>query len=430
MYCPYCGSKIDDDARFCGECGASLEDLKEEKELEETELEDKIAEESDEIEEIEEEIVEEKPKRKPAVKKQYSKSEKKKLGIILVESIVLLCLVVVFVIVGSAYSNPNKIMKKYAQARQEGDWATIYELYDIGDYGFVSKDQFISFMQKKEQSSGTVLDYSIQPSSINNGVSQSMVMTYSTTGGSTGEQEYFTVKREGSNRFLFFQKWSLDGGNIFQDNLYIKYIPGITMKLDGVEIKKDYLTTYGTDKIQAYKIPVVLTGEHTLSLEDKNDFIEKTEQTVSVSGDNMYYVPAVKYTEAAAKKALSTAKTYVKDIYDAAYSKKGVTAVKKYFSNSEEAKKAYDEIVESYKYYNENGYSMRSYSVSVNSAEANTNAEEAGLRVIVYGTVKINYQYRSAFSGSIYPYSGDKSIYQSLVMGYDDGEWKIASFGY
>ena len=109
MYCPYCGSKIDDDVRFCGECGASLGDLQEDKEFEEKELE--------ESEEIEEEIVEEKPKRKPAVKKQYSKSEKKKLGIILVESIVLLCLVAVFVIVGSAYSNPNKIMKKYAQAR-------------------------------------------------------------------------------------------------------------------------------------------------------------------------------------------------------------------------------------------------------------------------------------------------------------------------
>lgn len=204
------------------------------------------------------------------------------------------------------------------------------------------------------------------------------------------------------------------------------------MELDGVEIKKEYLETYtnGDYKVQAYKIPVVLTGEHVLSFKDDDGFIEETDQTISVSYEGQYCVPSVKYTQEAAKKAVASAKTYVKEIYDAAYGKKGVSAIKKYFSDADEAKEAYDEIVESYHYYTENNYSMKGYSIKVNSAEANTNAEEAGLRVMVYGTINIDYQYRGIYSGSVYKYNTDRGIYQSMVIGYEDGEWKIASFGY
>ena len=446
MYCPNCGKQIEDNARFCGECGTEIEgfeveETEETSEVEETSLEEEdtaeeVSEETDAEEEIVEEVYEEdeeeEKKKKKTPKKKYSRSEKKKIKIIAAESILFVCLLAAYIMIGSAYSTPDKVMKKYAKARQDGNWEQIYDLYDTEGSGFITKEQFVTFMEKEQTDNGLVANYTVRPTSINNGITQSMVMTYSTTTGRSGAQEYFTAKRAASNRFFFFQKWKLDGGDIFKKNLYIKYVPGVTMELDGVEIKKDYLTTYtsGDLKIQAYKIPAVLKGEHSLRFKDDDDFIEKTEQSISVYEADQYCVPTVKYTQAAAKKAIAAAKTYVKEIYDAAYSKKGVSAIKKYFSSTDEAQKAYDEIIESYRYYTQNDYSMRSYSIRVNSAEANTNAEEAGLRVMVYGDVKIDYQYRGIYSGSIYQYNTNKGIYQSMVIGYEDGEWKIASFGY
>jgi hypothetical protein len=200
------------------------------------------------------------------------------------------------------------------------------------------------------------------------------------------------------------------------------------MKLDGTEIKNEYLSTYNYDEesIQAYKIPVIMTGEHKLTLEDANNFIEKNEQSIDVEESEYYYVPTVKYTEEAAKQALSAAKTYVKEIYDASYAKQGIDSVEKYFTDKETAQTAYDAIIESYRYYAEDSRSMKKYSIRVNGGQADVDAQEAGLDVNVSGIVEINYQYQDFF-GASQTANTSKRINDNLIVAYDNGEWKIVS---
>jgi hypothetical protein len=283
-------------------------------------------------------------------------------------------------------------------------------------------------MKEKEEDNGLVTAYKVNPSSTNNGVNQNMTMIYSTSKGSTGVQEDFVVKKNAKKRFLFFSTWSLDGGDIFENNLYIKYVPGVTMKLDGTEIKNEYLSTYNYDEesIQAYKIPVIMTGEHKLTLEDANNFIEKNEQSIDVEESEYYYVPTVKYTEEAAKQALSAAKTYVKEIYDASYAKQGIDSVEKYFTDKETAQTAYDAIIESYRYYAEDSRSMKKYSIRVNGGQADVDVQEVGLDVNVSGIVEINYQYQDFF-GASQTANTSKRINDNLIVAYDNGEWKIVS---
>lgn len=425
MFCPNCGSKLEDDVKFCSECGSQITDVDQEYE----EVIEEPEQDTEEVEYVEEEI---KPKKEKKPKKQFSKSEKKKLGIIAGEAVVFIILLIAFVLVGSSYGNPNKIMKKYAEARKSGDWEKIYDLYDMQDDVFINKENYVNDMKEKAAEEGLVTNYSNSPTTINNGVTQGMAMSYSTSTGKTGQTEYFTVKKNAKKRMFFFSSWSLDSSSICKQNLYIKYVPGVTMKLDDIEIESKYLTNYeynGTT-IQAYKIPSLLIGNHKLSFEDKSGFIEETEQTLYVGDSEQYCSPVIKYTNSAAKKALASAKTYVKEIYDAAYAKKGFSAIKKYFSDSNVAENAYDAVVDSYKYYAQGSYSILKYTIRVDNGEANINAEDAGLRVNVTGTVAINYQYRGTYSGTIYKYDTNKSIYQNMVMGYDDGEWKIVSFSY
>ncbi|MDO4170329.1 MAG: zinc-ribbon domain-containing protein [Lachnospiraceae bacterium] len=426
MFCPNCGAKLENDAKFCGECGNRIVDIDVDQDIEI--ITDEEASDDEEVVEYIEEPVKEKKKRKP--KKQYTKAEKTKLGIIAAESIVFVVLLVAFILVGSSYANPSKVMKKYGEARKTGDWEKIYDLYDIQDNDFINKDCFVDDMKKKTAKEGLVVNYNNSPTTINNGITQGMVMAYSTSTGATGQTEYFTVKKDAKKRFLFFSSWSLDSSNICKENLYIKYVPGVTMKLDGIEIDSKYLSNYESNDstVQVYKIPSVLVGDHVLSFQDKSGFIKETDQNLYVGDSEQYFVPVIKYTNSAAKKALVSAKTYVKEIYNAAYAKKGYSSIKKYFSDANIAKDAYDAVVDSYKYYTENSYSLLKYTIRVDSGEANVNAEDAGLRVTVSGNVAINYQYRGTYSGAIYKYDTNKRIYQSIVMGYDDGEWKIVSF--
>lgn len=424
MFCPNCGSKIEDGAKFCGECGNKIIEI--DQDIEKN-ADESVMDTEEEVEYIEDPM---KEKKKKIPKKNYTKSEKRKLGIIAAESVIFVVLLITFVLVGSSYGNPNKVMKKYGEARKTGDWEKIYELYDIQDNDFINKDCFVNDRKKKAEKEGLVVTYKNSPTTINNGITQGMVMAYSTSTGATGQTEYFTVKKDAKKRFLFFSSWSLDSSSICKENLYIKYVPGVTMKLDGTEIDSKYLSNYeyNGSTVQVYKIPSILIGDHVLSFQDKSGFIKETDQNLYVGDSEQYFVPVIKYTNSAAKKALISAKTYVKEIYNAAYAKKGYSSIKKYFSDVNIAKDAYDTVVDSYKYYTENSYSLLKYTIRVDNGEANVNAEDAGLRVTVSGNVEIGYQYRGTYSGSIYKYDTNKRIYQSMVMGYDDGEWKIVSF--
>jgi uncharacterized membrane protein YvbJ len=176
MFCPECGAKVDPDSVFCTNCGAKIKELK------------------------------------PAhtIKKTMT-SQFPKIGI----SFLILIVIVIFGYLLVSTETPEKVVKKYFKALEEGDVEGVMELSsskikeqlrDVERYELTKVFQYFSFGFK---SRGGIKEISIDETNIK-GARAKVSITVFLGDGDHFSMEIPLIKEEGKWKVEEWRKWEIE----------------------------------------------------------------------------------------------------------------------------------------------------------------------------------------------------------------------------
>lgn len=241
MFCSECGTKNQDGAKFCENCGAELE-------VEETAS----------------------PKKENA-SKGVKKESKKKVAISNAQKGIIVFCVIVVVILFSTYSvlanktSPVTIAKDYIEAIDNKDYDKLYKLSEFsGDTTFISKENFKNVLE--ENFKETPFDnYTINktPNYANNNLKAMVSVSFAGTSQGASDATIALTKEKGK-KFLFFDSWKIEdtsyllGYEVVKD-FEIRVPKGSKVTYDGVELSDKYLVKDNDEKnaqsVDVYKLP-------------------------------------------------------------------------------------------------------------------------------------------------------------------------------
>lgn len=256
MFCSECGTKNQDGAKFCENCGATLE-------IEETSSK-----------KVEETVAETKKEAKKETKTETKKEEvKKKKSSKKQKALTILCIILIVVLFGGykileRKTNPATIADNYIKAIENKEYSTLYKLSEFsGDTTFISEEAFkLVFDETFKETPFT--NYTINKTPTYTNSDLQAIVSVSFAGTSTGASDTtVTLTKEKGKKFLFFDNWKIKdtshllGYEVIKD-FEIKAPKGSKIKYDGIEISDKYLVTDNGDKKEAltvdvYKLPQV-----------------------------------------------------------------------------------------------------------------------------------------------------------------------------
>ncbi len=231
MFCGECGTKNSKGTNFCKECGAKLEETNE----------DSVATEL---------VVEKVDKNVKSNKKVY------------------IIIFVIFFVLGFAYMylkenvfNPEVIAINYLDASANSDHEKIYDLLNIEDTEFTTKEKYVHFME------GSGYDFSYDITDVDIDSKTAVVeYDYEFEGGNKGE-DTLELKKDGK-KFFIFDNWVLDIDSDYtvKKDFEIIVPEGSEVKLDGIDLDKYLSKNYISDTEVVYIIPSIFMFDYELEV--------------------------------------------------------------------------------------------------------------------------------------------------------------------
>lgn len=377
MFCPECGKKNAEEAKFCEFCGA------------------KIAEDS-------KIILPQKP-RKPM---------KKSTKIII---IVVTLLVVVLGGGGIILSNnfkPSKIATEYFEALMNNDTDKIYDYIDIPDSEFTTKEIFKKVVETEDTD---VVNYQVvSEEKSSDGLSAQVTFSYTVKGRQTPLTETIYLVKDKKNKFLIFDNWKIsDGSSLVEEDYEITTFKDATIKLEGVTVDKKYKEDSENSEYDTYVIPTLFKGEYDVQMTLKNGLT--TESTLDVGGYSSS-LNTLELSDKDEKDLEKTIKDDVNKLYDSAIANKSFSDIKGDFeydgSDLSDLEDAYSSFASSIK-----NNELRDYNLTDLEVERLSVNEDGSL----YVTVNLEYKYtaKEYFSDDTVSNSDEDVAY--LTFDYKDG---------
>lgn len=251
MFCPKCGKKNVEGARFCEFCGAEIKN--------------------------EEKVV---------LPKNPRKKMNKKHMIIIAVAIVLVLFVLVFGIVLSNNFKPSKVASEYFLALVD-DSDKVYDFINIPKNEFTTKEVFEK-VNKEDDSDLDVLNWEVVSEEISSdGLSAQVVISYTLEGRQTSLLTTIYLVKDSKNKFLIFDNWKIsEGSSLVKENYEIKTYKGSTLKLEGIDVDKKYLKK-SDDNYDIYVIPALFKGEYNMEVTLTNGL--KASSKIEVDNSNFSF---------------------------------------------------------------------------------------------------------------------------------------------
>lgn len=430
MFCPNCGVKNEDNAVFCGSCGARLQEL-------DTATDEQV---------VQEQAVEQGVVQEEAQQVQYGQpmqdnvqqgmymdqppKEKKPFKInkymvtTAVLSVTCIASVVAFFLVGKNTYSTKTVATDYFKAVQNADWETAYEMMDIEESEFINKELF------GESMSGTAANqvgkFSVKV--FDDEISSNAVISYRKKGSSDTENINLAMNKQSEKNFLFFDSWKVSSTEFVANNFTVRVPKGATLYLDGKAVEEKYVKDEN-DEMKEYVIPKIFKGTHSLSIEIGE--FKSNEETYNLSYNEEYYtIYSVVLDEKTQKDIIETAYSYVLKLTDAAVTGQKFTTVEELFTDDvrKDASKRYDSNFASsfYAYSKEDGIT----SVELKDVEADlTSYYITDGQIVASVNISADNVNKGVkedwWTGELKEGSDEGSVSMSVSLVYEDGKWLI-----
>lgn len=310
MYCANCGAKCGDEDLFCGECGASLAEYREEMNNE------TVAKEADEQFEKSVEM--------PVQKRPVSK-----MSLLLVaEAVVMAALVIgIYFSMDKKYSAETTV-EEYWKAKANCEWSKVYDYYSFEKGDMLSKQMYVHAHSQDDDSIAYQL---VETKPIENQKgTDSVTYEISYRESESGKVEYEMVSLvKGEKKFLFWNEWNVVPENEVVKEWSVTVPENATVKLNGEEMKESHPSEQ--EGMKEVTVSRLFQGQYQLEVSEEG--MEPYKDIVEIDdgafGDIVKLVP----TEEEKEKLAEQLGTDMEKILTAAVAKEDFSKMREIFSD-------------------------------------------------------------------------------------------------
>ena len=394
MFCPECGSKNDDNAVFCRNCGTSLQNT-------ETTAQASSS----------------------AKKAGLSSNDK----ILLIELFIALLSIVLFIFMYNLHFSAKSTAAKYAEAVFEADWNTLYDTLYIEDSDdFTTKEAFVTAQSLNAQAEKQYISI-LDVKKLSGGFSNK---AYRVSYRLENQPDSMTIelKRKGL-------AWKVSENPYLSPNYMITVPAGASVSLDTIAVSGSLKPSEKIKGFDTYVIPQVFGAAHFVELSGGE--LADSSQLFSYydSGDSESNLQASVITAQYNKETIETVMkqggTDLKEILESAASNKKFSDVKAFEDTFDTYK---EDMINAYEYLRDDtfgcassNYSLTKYQLS--NSEMNGRVTSGGdNNTLIEVIIKGNYSYESSsisWGGSTYTNDGDGTCSHTLYYIKDGGVWKL-----
>lgn len=454
LFCPNCGSKNEDGARFCENCGTQLEEIQsvtqqkpwEEDVTAEVEMQTAESDQSD--------ISQQQGDDEPAIPLQMKKARQqsdssmthkhssidvnqhkgksikltKMQGVVIVEAFCLVLIIAAFFATGSVRNRPESVAKNFFQAFVDQNWSKVYDMTDYPEGVFFQKDWFVE-MRKNNQAPEIVSFEIVEDKDASSAIQRHFIVQYTVKGQGMDSLELDLIKQREKN-MLFFDTWKVSSASQVAKDFCINVPKGASVTVAGVALtdaEKGESQIEGMDSYYitlltvAYKIQVALP------------WFEVYEDYFTAVPGEQFSVTGMKLTEDGQTAIEAKMQQALEKVYRAAMAGKDFSEVPKLFLDEYQ-----DVCKESYDYLVSELHHSESYTLNqavFNNFECTVYNEDNNQGLI---SAEMTFDYDSQYTYSYKSWRDDSikseekndsgSSYMNASFGYDGETYKIAAF--
>lgn len=342
MTCRNCGNKNDEDANFCSSCGLNL-----------------YLDHALETEEVKEKFHTEKPS-KSRRKKKAKTSKRKKRGHKRERNIkdrgdkkgmpfllkLLLAFILIIGLIGtglyfyfSTVTSPEKIAKKYFEAKMSGDPSKLYPYYEVEESAFANQTIFSTIMKENRNENVGINQYQIgKTSKSSDGETATVTIEYTRKGNSTKEKETILLTKAPIKEYYLFDKWELSKQTLKTVKDFRIYVmKNAKVKLEGVLVNRNYIdSNVSTKTSDVYKVPTMFALPYKAQIELPLGFsIEEEIDGSSYAKKKVISIDSSQIPDAIKNKLEIASKEALPSIYEAAIADTSFENIKGIFDTTD-----------------------------------------------------------------------------------------------
>ena len=424
MFCPKCGTKNEDDARFCAACGAPLEDNTVQAPAAEQMTAPQAPESTQEAAQQPQMTAQQPQVQAPAAPKQPMSAKQRKS---IITGAAVAALVIIFIIAGSVLSSPKRIAQNYFKASMEGQWEKAFKYMDLPKGDFITKELLAKTLEDRDAKDITNYEV-VEDEDYDSKIAKKFYVTYYTKGNSRSVTSVELV-RDGKF-MLFWNRYKVSPRDIVSKNVKLTVRATSKLYIDDVEVpdkddKKDNSKSSSEKTKKVYKIDVMFAGEHRIRVTD--DIYRDIDKDYQFGSDEgyTYVITTTDIREDVLDARMAAAEQDLKTFFNAAIDNKSFDSVKGMCVDNaaklKSIKSAYDKFVSNtYK----NGYGVKSIDFNKFSTQSSSGTTD--------GCPYVKVSISAGVTGTGAQKSGQTKNFNETTSAtftymYKDGQWKISA---
>lgn len=444
MFCPKCGTKNEDDARFCAACGAPLEDNTVQapaaeqmtapqapESTQEAAQQPQMTAQQPQMTGQQPQMTAQQPQvQAPAAPKQPMSAKQRKS---IITGAAVAALVIIFIIAGSVLSSPKRIAQNYFKASMEGQWEKAFKYMDLPKGDFITKELLAKTLEDRDAKDITNYEV-VEDEDYDSKIAKKFYVTYYTKGNSRSVTSVELV-RDGKF-MLFWNRYKVSPRDIVSKNVKLTVRATSKLYIDDVEVPDKYIDNSEDDKKdnsksssektkKVYKIDVMFAGEHRIRVTD--DIYRDIDKDYQFGSDEgyTYVITTTDIREDVLDARMAAAEQDLKTFFNAAIDNKSFDSVKGMCVDNaaklKSIKSAYDKFVSNtYK----NGYGVKSIDFNKFSTQSSSGTTD--------GCPYVKVSISAGVTGTGAQKSGQTKDFNETTSAtftymYKDGQWKISA---